>query len=160
MSEKNYPTQMHEILGVEPGEPFEIEGYLGKYCIADDGVLREYGTCESITGYITCNIINHPERIIRRMRLTEEQVYALEALYRLFGARWLIKTGQGVLGISCRSKQPIKEPWGWSMGGNGILVGNRKLLSCLEWFISQDDPEPLNIVQTLRYAGVDVGVGE
>ena len=76
MSDKRYPTRMHEALGVETGEVFDYEGRT--WTINESGVLsivnKRPGCYEVVGPSAVCIMINHPERITRRPRLTEEQV--------------------------------------------------------------------------------------
>ena len=74
MSDKKYPTRMHEVLGVEVGERFTIVGSpcTVDMCISKDGRLKS-----ADNPGIACCVwelelaIN--KGIIRRPRLTEEQ---------------------------------------------------------------------------------------
>jgi len=74
MSDKRYPTRMHEALGVETGEVFDCEGRT--WTISESGVLsivnKRPGCYEVVGPSAVCLMINHPERITRRPRLTDE----------------------------------------------------------------------------------------
>lgn len=68
-TDHNYPTRMHEVLGVEPGERFKIIGSqcIGDFCISDDGRLQHANTPElACCGYDLEYAINNG--IIRKPR--------------------------------------------------------------------------------------------
>lgn len=60
-----------EVLGIEAGEHFYIDGFKGEYHVNSDGVLKWGGqtSCDAIY-----EAINHPDRIIRKPRWTEQEV--------------------------------------------------------------------------------------
>ena len=60
-----------EVLGVEVGEHFKIEGYKGEYHINYCGVLKWGGQTSDDAIY---EAINHPDRIIRKPRFTQQEV--------------------------------------------------------------------------------------
>ena len=68
-----------EVLGVEVGEHFKIEGYKGEYHINYCGVLKWGGQTSDDAIY---EAINHPDRIIRKPRFTQQEV----EFARLFNA--------------------------------------------------------------------------
>lgn len=59
-----------EVLGVEVGEHFKIEGYKGEYHINYCGVLKWGGQTSDDAIY---EAINHPDRIIRKPRFTQRR---------------------------------------------------------------------------------------
>ena len=74
MSEKRYPTRMHEVLGVETEERFTYSEYGDReFWLSESGLL--YGAYDDGMSAVTQGtlvlFINHPERITRRPRLTE-----------------------------------------------------------------------------------------
>lgn len=71
-----------EVLGVEVGEHFRIEGYKGEYHINDCGVLKWGGQTSDDAIY---EAINHPDRIIRKPRWTEQEVERAKAIRVLWG---------------------------------------------------------------------------
>lgn len=77
-----------EVLGVEMGEHFKIEGYKGEYHINDCGVLKWGGQTSDDAIY---EAINHPERIIRKPRWTEQDVKGAKAIRYVFGRDGTIK---------------------------------------------------------------------
>ena len=69
-----------EVLGVEPKEKFDAGSY-------KDAYVDLYGTIRTNIGTLmdadqVCNIINHPDRIIRKPRFTQQEV----EFARLFNA--------------------------------------------------------------------------
>ena len=159
MSEKKYPTRMHEVLGVATEERFTYREYGDrKFWLSESGLM--YRICDDGTSIPTTQgtlvlFINHPERILRKPRLSEEQVKQLGALVTL-GFRWLAKQRKGC--VMFFQKKPHKNAiWFSGTGGEqedyGVVLPNDTHLSSL---VSWSDPAPLDIVQTLRDAGVEV----
>lgn len=216
MSDKRYPTRMHEALRVETGEVFDCEGRT--WTISESGVLsivnKRPGCYEVVGPSAVCLMINHPERITRHPRLTEEaqekedhiirlermrsqkdqlakgkhahwlktpadhakerdaldaaiealtgksrltdeQMAQLKALVTL-GFKWLAKQRKGY--VMFFQKKPHKNAIWFSGTGDeeedyGVVLPNDTHLSSL---VSWYDPEPLDIVQTLRDAGEEV----
>ena len=70
-----------EVLGVEVGEHFRIEGYKGEYHINDCGVLKWGGQTSDDAIY---EAINHPDRIIRKPRFTQQEVESAKIISVLF----------------------------------------------------------------------------
>ena len=72
-----------QVLGVEVGERFKFDNF--EYELTADGGMKWYSNCgrgdSSAASLIT--IINHPDRIIRRPRFTEQEVELARALYDL-----------------------------------------------------------------------------
>ena len=70
-----------EVLGVDVGEHFYIDGFKGEYHVNSDGVLKWGGqtSCDAIY-----EAINHPDRIIRTPRWTEQEVERAKAIKLLF----------------------------------------------------------------------------
>jgi len=159
---------MHEVLGVEPEERFTFSEYGDrKFWLSGSGLL--YGAYDDGKGFVggpttqgtLVRFINHPERITRRPRLTEEQVAQLKALHTL-GYRWLTKDKwKGVSAFICK---PFKgEHGGEWMRYDPMLVDDGYIVfngyTQITDLVSWSDPAPLDIVQTLRDAGVEVDDG-
>lgn len=105
-----------EILGVEVGEPFSIDGYptdYGMVQVCEDGKIRRRCPDEirEVTGLevghkIGSNalyyLINHPDRIIRKPRWTEQEVESAKIISVLFPEATHIERlrGSKVLGIT------------------------------------------------------------
>ena len=87
-----------------------------------------------------------------KSRLTEEQVKRLRALIAL-EAMYLAKNKDGSVGAFVN--KPTKNALYWNTNDSYVfylsIVG-----TCLSELVSWEDPEPLDIVQTLRDAGVEV----
>lgn len=158
MSDTRYPTRMHEVLGVELGERFQIKGQTPRYdqnfFVDENGDVRREGW-SSPFDRAAVYLINHPERIIRRPRLTDEQVAQLKALVTL-GFKWLAKQRKGY--VMFFHKKPHKNGIWFSGTGDeqedfGVELPNDTHLSSL---VSWSDPSPLDIVATLKAAGVEV----
>lgn len=66
-----------QVLGVEVGEHFYIDGFKGEYHVNSDGVLKWGGqtSCDAIY-----DAINHPDRIIRKSRWTQQEVERAQAI--------------------------------------------------------------------------------
>lgn len=78
-----------EVLGVEPKEKFDAGSY-------KDAYVDLYGTIRTNIGTLmdadqVCNIINHPDRIIRKPRWTEQDVKGAKAIRHVFGRDGTIK---------------------------------------------------------------------
>ena len=88
-----------EVLGVEVGEHFRIEGYKGEYHINDCGVLKWGGQTSDDAIY---EAINHPDRIIRKPRFTQQEVESAKIISVLFPEATHIERlrGSKVLGIT------------------------------------------------------------
>ena len=88
-----------EVLGVEMGEHFKIEGYKGEYHINDCGVLKWGGQTSDDAIY---EAINHPDRIIRKPRFTQQEVESAKIISVLFPEATHIERlrGSKVLGIT------------------------------------------------------------
>lgn len=85
-------------------------------------------------------------------RLTAEQVEVLKALL-LFDMNWLCKENIG--GVFAYNAKPFKRGNGWHGGRDTVAVYPREKLRPVSSLVSWADPEPLDIVQTLRDNGVD-----
>ena len=72
-----------EVLGVEVGEHFKIKGYKGEYHINGCGVLKWGGQTSDDAIY---EAINHPDRIIRKPRWTQQEVERAKAIKVLYPA--------------------------------------------------------------------------
>lgn len=73
-----------EVLGVEVGERFYVGQY--EYWFDQCGDMWcKAGTEEKMAcGGVLCNIINHPDRIIRKPRFTQQEAEAAKAVKVLF----------------------------------------------------------------------------
>lgn len=149
----------HEILGLEPYERFEVKGHDGTFMLDSKGAVR-YGEGSAQTAYsdFLAILINDPDRIIHRTRLTEEQVKMLKAMPSLY-LYWLVKNKAGQI-LSYQDK-PKKNESGWTVERIGRpdqakwFPQNMHIHqdNVLDNLVSWDDSEPLNILKTLRDAG-------
>lgn len=69
-----------EVLGVEVGERFSVGQYEYWFDQCGDMWCKEEMAC----GGVLCNIINHPDRIIRKPHFTEQEVEDAKMLLRIF----------------------------------------------------------------------------
>lgn len=156
MNNKKYPTRMHEVLGVETNERFRIAGYSRseEFYLLGNGTL----TTDRVVCYqgVLVEIINHPERIVRtppKPRLSEEQVKQLRALVTL-GYRWLIKDSTDA--VFAYAKMPAKQSEWWNCGGANVRIFIDLPPGILTSLVYWSDPDPLDIVATLKANGVEV----
>lgn len=89
-----------EVLGVEPKEKFDAGSY-------KDAYVDLYGTIRTNIGTLmdadqVCNIINHPDRIIRKPRWTEQEVELFRAIQVLYPKAEYVERikDSGVIGLS------------------------------------------------------------
>ena len=154
-------ARMHEILGVEPGEVFEFEarGERVKYRIDAAGNLyRETMDHRRIPSpREVVEIINNTDHIIRKPRLTYRQKIALTALANL-GFIYLTMDSAGR--IEARDMMPKKFMVTWAIPPtfvyNQHFVMHKRCNKDLASLVSWDDPEPLDIIQTLKDNNVEV----
>ena len=157
---KRYPTRIHEIL-TKPGEPPLKSGEMFAlntdpddmdYYLTDDGdMFLRYGTANKTVRMAHADEVIDAiiHGITRRPRLTEEQILALNAAVKWFGFKWLVKD-------KCESvcfwqNKPEKRENHWSAYGGGMYTDIMTVK--VDNLVSWSDPEPLDIVQTLRDAG-------
>lgn len=89
----NKRPRICQMLGVEIGEEWSYPGFAGPFRVNQDG-YREYKSKDGV--WYLCQaeedlteIINHPDRIIRQPRFTEEEVADAKVLMRALGATGL-----------------------------------------------------------------------
>lgn len=84
-----------EVLGVEVGEDVKYrhtDGTEENICVCEDGrVIISSLSCKMSTVAVLINAINHPDRIIRKPRWTEQEVEDAETVLRVFGRNGTIK---------------------------------------------------------------------
>ena len=148
-------TRMHEILGVEPGERFGINGYASRMFWLDEdgwmfwGDMDGEGTADDIYRAITYGIIRKP-------RLTAEQIEILKALKAL-GCNWITKDDDGrfegwedkpytTAGVWCERDESNLESCFVNLAGKKAMT--------IDGLISY--AEPLDIAKTLRDNGIEV----
>ena len=98
MSENKKP-RIAEILGVEVGERFSVEGQRGgnPLYVDGDGWVRYVSDGTISTSAVTI-AINHPERIIRKTRWTEQEIKKAKAIKVLWPDAEDIRARDGVTG--------------------------------------------------------------
>ena len=161
MDKKKYPTRMHEVLGVETGEVFTVmwndtkkDFSLDGFGVPEDIETEDIGGIRyPASGLEVVYMINHPERIIRKPRPTQEQVEQLQALVTL-GYRWLIKDSTDA--VFAYVTRPVKQSEWWNCGGANVRIFIDLPPGILTSLVYWSDPEPLDIVATLKAAGVEV----
>jgi hypothetical protein len=144
---------MNEILGVEPGEVFSYETEKYRYMVSKQGYLLYdkpgFGWAEVMSIDRLTEIVNHPDRIIRKPRLTDGQIDLLKAAQKLIGARWMAKDlWQDRTYVYTEKPEKDGNTYNNKLGMVARLPDDSPLASLVSW----DDPEPLNIEQTLRDA--------
>lgn len=116
MSENKKP-RIAEILGVEVGERFSVEGQRGgdPLYVDRDGWVR-YVSDNGVSASAIQIAINHPDRIIRKPRWTEQDKEDAKAIVRVFGNKGFVeRDGSGKLELnSCyyinRELFPLLKP--------------------------------------------------
>lgn len=74
-----------EVLGIEVGEKFTIVDT--DYWIEKNGAIFSDGNQRDLVGVsLICDVVNHPDRIIRKPRFTEQEVEDAKTIKRMFGS--------------------------------------------------------------------------
>lgn len=107
---------------------------------------------------LVSKIINSPELISKKPRLTEDQKARLTIL-TMYGTRWLIKDKDGKAWAV--TNKPKKGSSFWVVSGrpsdNCLRIGERtEIYSLVSW----EDQQPLNVVKTLQNEGEEVIYGD
>lgn len=155
---KRYPTRTHEVLGVEVDEEFEIIDYPGvTFLVPENGWMYvKWPSGKKIAGQdYWASAINHG--ITRRPRLTQEQIKELKALL-VFDKKWLVKEVESLGAVMAFSEKPTREEDGgwWSDEIENNFVMTLPLGAAVNGLVSSSDNAPLDIVATLKAAGVEV----
>lgn len=101
MSESKKP-RLAEILGVEVGEKFVIDGRnYNPYSVIEEGLIVDCNgdVCYEVVTYL----FNHPNCFIRKPRWTEQEVEDAKNIIRLFGTEdftYAMKDESGYPGLS------------------------------------------------------------
>lgn len=101
MNESKKP-RIAEILRVEVGERFSVEGQRGgdPLYIGEDGLVR-YVSDDGVSASAIQIAINHPDRIIRKPRWTEQDKEDAKAIVRVFGNKGFVeRDGSGKLELN------------------------------------------------------------
>lgn len=92
-----------EVLGVEMGEKFTIADT--DYWIEKNGAIFSDGNQRDLIGVsLICNAINHPDRIIRKPRWTEQEVKRAKAIKVLWPKAEKLYRGAATITIYTRSQ--------------------------------------------------------
>lgn len=142
---RNYPTRMHEVLGVETNKVYTWRS-LGEFSF----FVNQMGEAHNLNGdmlnavQITALVLN-PECIIRKPRLSEYAIDILKALKTL-GYEWVRMDNQFCMWAY--NSHPYRENW----DKKTLIFGTcyDEVLPILK------HKEPLDIVATLKAAGVEV----
>lgn len=93
-----------EILGVEPGESFYIRGLEGiEFWIMDDGTFSTRPSNVPGSTKALLLTLDHPERIIRKPRFTEQEVEVAKAIKLLFPDVVKVCRFSGVVKAECEN---------------------------------------------------------
>ena len=143
--------RMHEILGVEPmqANTYRDGDKELHFYVDSDGRPRCLGDTP-LTAYEICLLINHPERIIRKPRLTGEQFEVLKAL-KVLGFNYLFEANYGAHIASISKPVYARNAWGAKMCKIAELPKEWLFFSLLK-----ENNGLVDIVQTLKDAGVEV----
>lgn len=81
-SMENQKPRICEVLGVEPKEKFDAGPY-------KDAYVDLFGVIRTNIGFLmdadrVCELVNHPDRIIRKLRWTEQEVERAKAIRLLY----------------------------------------------------------------------------
>ena len=92
------------------------------------------------------------EALTGKPRLTEEHLYALTAIKTLLGMNWLAKDEDST--VTLFRNRPEKSNTTWEAKGRVMWADT--ITVDLSNLVSWSDPAPLDIVATLKVAGVEV----
>ena len=110
-----------EVLGVEVGERFDANNYSDAY-VDSTGVVR------TKTGVLmdsdkVCNLINHPDRIIRKPRFTNDEVALMRLLKQTYSwGNYIVRTPSDVLVLMELSPQFGDGGYGLESGTTGRIL--------------------------------------
>ncbi len=84
-----------QVLGVEVGEDVKYrhtDGTAENICVCEDGrVIISSLSCKMSTVAVLINAINHPDRIIRKPRWTEQEVERAKAIKMIYPNAYRLK---------------------------------------------------------------------
>ena len=91
-----------EVLGVEVGEKFTIADT--SYWIEKNGAIFSDGNQRDLVGVsLICDVVNHPDRIIRNPSFTEQEVEVAKAIKLLFPDAVKVCRLSGVIKAECEN---------------------------------------------------------
>lgn len=149
-------TRMHEILGVEPFEKFQVVGgYEGRNYFLDGYGWMRWGDSDWESDVEDVyNAINNG--IIRKPRLTAEQVTKLKALVVLGFVYLAIDRDGSVYAYQIKPSKKHNQWVGTEFNEPFAMLNKSDIRETLYPLVSWADPEPLDIVKTLRENGIEV----
>ena len=92
-----------EVLGVEIGQNFKLKGADMGFYVDRDGIVKREEDDASIGLPEICLMINHPDRIIRKPRFTEQEVEVAKAIKLLFPDVVKVCRFSGVVKAECKN---------------------------------------------------------
>ena len=122
---KSNKPRICEILGVEVGEEFEINAdgsHNVTYYIDENGVMLMKGEVPHVSSSGVFSAINHPEKIIRKPRFTDNEI----AIFRATGAKWVSRDSNPIRcywDVYFWAKQPTEKN-GFFDGDDDINLGH------------------------------------
>lgn len=100
MSNQDKP-RICEVLGVEVGEEFKIDGNIGGLVHISNGGHLEDSDGNAVAGaWKLSHIINHPEDIIRKPKFTQDDIELLRHIRSIFGDGRIYRAPNGDLWFS------------------------------------------------------------
>ena len=118
-----------EILGIEPGESFYIQGFDGVlFWIMDDGTFTTQPNNAPGSASALLRTLDHPDRIIRKPRFTQQEVEDAKTLLRVFPERLesISRSKDGTLNLVAKGAwrgylnenafPSIKPGWSYTLG--------------------------------------------
>lgn len=137
--DKPAKPRLAEILGVEVGERFNIDGYFQNgntrvaFWVTEKGCYETDPPKTDNSSYALLDAINHPESIIRAPRLTEAEL----AICKAVGAKWVSKDERISQDINLWESKPKKDEIGtfsgqWFGRIHGALFPSVRPGDCLE----------------------------
>lgn len=133
---------------------FNFEGE--EYTYAGDFIRKTNDTWVASLGDVL-HIIKNQDQIVwekPKIELDEIQLYALEAIYRLWGMQWIMKDQDEFVTLS--REKLIKGDDYWSPEDSALLMSTHHMRIKFDDLVSWSDPEPFDIRQALIDNGVDL----
>ena len=88
-----------EILGVEVGQSFKLKGADMGFYVDRDGIVKRVEDDASIGLPEICLMINHPDRIIRKPRFTEQEVERAKAIRLIYPTAYRLKEADPLIRV-------------------------------------------------------------
>lgn len=123
------------------GEEFDVSGTGTGFHVNEDGYIKWGG--DTVDGWIVCEAINHPEKIIRRLQFSEDETEKLKAMF-LLGLRFISRDIDGEL--VAYTNKPNKRNTVWVTNDSGWLSLCNANFTQVQW----SDSEPFSIEKALE----------